>query len=158
MINNKIALFPGSFDPITKGHDDIVLRALKLFDKIIIGLADNHEKKSLFSYNKRLSLLNSAFKKNNRVKVINYKGLTANYCYNNNIRFIVRGIRNEVDFNLEKTVDSTNKLLNTKLETVSFFTKTEFSNLSSSILRDIYVNGGDIKSFLPDTIDVALLK
>ena len=159
-MNNKIktVLFPGSFDPVTKGHYDIVERALDLFDKIIVALGENSQKKCFFSTKKRLSLLESSFSELDKVEVITYKGLTSTYCLKNNIKFIIRGIRNEIDFSIEKTMHSVNKKLNNRIETISFFTKKEYSDISSSVVRDIYLNGGDITPFLPKKVDTTLFK
>jgi len=159
-MNSKIktVLFPGSFDPVTKGHYNVVERALNLFDKIIVALGENSQKKCLFSIKKRLALLESSFSELDRVEVISYKGLTASYCLKKNIKFIVRGIRNETDFSIEKTIHSVNKQLNSKLETISLFTKKEYSDISSSVVRDVYLNGGDVTPFLPKKVDISLFK
>lgn len=151
---NKIAFFPGSFDPITIGHYDIVLRALKLFDKVIIGVGENVSKTSFFPLKDRLTFIEKAFLKEERVEIISFKGLTADLCHKNNISFIIRGLRNSIDFTYERNIATINKNLNKKLETISFFTSSKYADISSNIIKDIYKNGGDVSSFLPTGVNL----
>ncbi len=148
----KIAIFPGSFDPITKGHEDIVLRALPLFDKIMIAIGINSDKKSLFSLEQRMIWLKKCFQNEPKIEVRSYKGLTVDFCKEVDARFIIRGIRNSNDFRYEKDIAQTNRALAPRIETIFLATAPAFSAISSTIIRDIYLHQGDFKQFMPDTI------
>ncbi len=150
----KIAVFPGSFDPFTIGHENIVRRALPLFDEIIIALGENSQKKYLLSLEKRKSIISSVFKDDAQVKVTSYKGLTVNYCTANNANFILRGIRNSKDLDFEQAIAQMNKKLDDSIETIFLVNAPEYSAINSSIVRDIYVNGGDVSEFLPKGISL----
>ena len=147
------AVFPGSFDPITLGHVDIIKRATNIFDEIIVGIGINTEKKHLFSNDVRIKFVEDTFKKENKIKVKIYKGLTINFCKENNINTILRGIRNPSDFEFEKTIAHTNYKLS-GIETVFLITNPEFSYISSSIVREIINNNGNYKELVPKAVSI----
>jgi pantetheine-phosphate adenylyltransferase len=150
----KIALFPGSFDPITLGHYDIIQRALPLFDKIIIGVGVNSSKKYLFDLPIRENWIKECFKNNNKIEIINYSGLTVEVCKQNNINFILRGLRTTNDFDFERAIAHINHSLEPSIETVFLLTSQEYASISSSIVRDIILNGGDASIFLPPAVKI----
>ena len=147
----KRALFPGSFDPITNGHEDILLRALPLFDEIIIGVGFNSEKKFMFSLEERINFIKKTFKKYKKVKVKSYDGLTINYCKTIEANFILRGLRNPADFEFEKAIAHTNRKLS-GIETVFLLTSAKTSFVSSSIVREIIKNKGDYNRLVPPSV------
>tara|TARA_B100000902_G_scaffold229457_1_gene217750 strand:+ start:320 stop:772 length:453 start_codon:yes stop_codon:yes gene_type:complete len=147
----KRALFPGSFDPITNGHEDILLRALPLFDEIIIGVGFNSEKKFMFSLDERINFIKKTFKKYKKVKVKSYDGLTINYCKTIEANFILRGLRNPADFEFEKAIAHTNRKLS-GIETVFLLTSAKTSFISSSIVREIIKNKGDYNELVPPSV------
>jgi len=147
----KRALFPGSFDPITNGHEDILLRALPLFDEIIIGVGFNSEKKFMFSLEERINFIKKTFKKHKKVKVKSYDGLTINYCKTIEANFILRGLRNPADFEFEKAIAHTNRKLS-GIETVFLLTSAKTSFVSSSIVREIIKNKGDYNELVPPSV------
>lgn len=149
----KRAVFPGSFDPITIGHQDIVKLGLEVFDEIIIGIGKNDEKKNMFSPEKRLSLVEETFKNEKKIKAEIYEGLTVDFCNYKNADFIIRGLRNSLDFEFEKRVALTNRKIS-GIETVFFFTKAENSFISSSLVRDIIKNRGDYSLLVPKGITI----
>jgi pantetheine-phosphate adenylyltransferase len=149
----KRAVFPGSFDPITIGHYDIIMRGLTLFDEIILAVGVNAEKKYMFTLQERKSFLEETFKDEPRIKVDTYSGLTVNYCKENNADFILRGLRNPADFEFEKAIAHTNRKLE-KIETIFLLTSSGKSFISSSIVRDIIRNNGDYSGFVPDSVIV----
>lgn len=148
----NIALFPGTFDPITIGHVNVVERALPLFDEIIIGIGHNSNKTTLFEWQQRLEWINEIFKENPKVRAEMYEGLTADFCRKLNANFILRGIRNMADFDYEKTIAQMNKLISHKVETVFMMSDPSFSPVSSSVVRDLIRNGGDATAFLPKEV------
>ena len=150
----KRALFPGSFDPITNGHEDIILRALPLFDEIIIGVGINTDKKYMFSIEERTAFLKNVFNKYKKIKVQSYGGLTIKYCKLIEAGFILRGLRNPADFEFEKAIAHTNRKLS-GIETVFLLTSSKTSFISSSIVRDIIKNNGDYKSFVPSPVKLS---
>jgi len=150
----KIAVFPGSFDPITRGHDSIVRRALPLFDKIILAIGDNPDKNPYFPLEKRISWLELLYKDESHIKVIVYSGLTVDFCKQNNAKYILRGLRTSADFEFERTIGLMNKALYHKIETVFLLCDPAYAALSSSIVRDILKNGGDVSNFVPEGINV----
>tara|TARA_B100001057_G_scaffold291353_1_gene291348 strand:+ start:635 stop:1090 length:456 start_codon:yes stop_codon:yes gene_type:complete len=150
----KIAVFPGSFDPITLGHVDIIKRSLKLFDKIIIGIGENKDKKYMFSSAKRTEFVYETFQNEKNIVVIPYEGLTVNFCKKNDAKFIIRGLRNPADFEFEKSIALTNRKINNDVETVFILTSKEYSFISSSIVRDLIKNNGDFKLFIPKGITI----
>jgi pantetheine-phosphate adenylyltransferase len=149
----KRAVFPGSFDPITIGHYDIITRGLTLFDEIILAVGVNAEKKYMFTLQERKSFIEETFKDEPRIKVDTYKGLTVNYCKEINADFILRGLRNPADFEFEKAIAHTNRKLE-KIETIFLLTSSGKSFISSSIVRDIIRNNGDYSGFVPDSVIV----
>ena len=150
----KRAVFPGSFDPITLGHEDIILRGLSLFDEIIIAIGKNSEKKYMFSEEERISFLNTVFKKYPKIKITTYSGLTTDFCKQVEADFILRGLRNPADFEFEKAIAHTNRRLS-GIETLFFLTAAETSYISSSIVRDVIRNGGDYTSLIPESLKLS---
>lgn len=150
----RIALFPGSFDPVTIGHTDIVIRAADLFDRVIVGVGTNSEKKYLFGADQRLSMALAAFGTMDRVQVIGYSGLTVDCCIKHQANFIIRGVRNAADYEFEKSIATVNKALNSKIETVLLMARPEHTAISSTIIRDIIRNGGDAQIFLPAGVKI----
>ena len=150
----KIAVFPGSFSPFTIGHQAIVERGLLIFDKIIIAIGENNEKKHFFSINDRIQWIQNVYLKHPKIKVKSYKGLTVDFCKKEDANFILRGLRNSNDFKFERNIAQTNKQLNNKIETIFFITPPELSHISSTIIRDIIKNGGDVSQFLPKEINL----
>jgi pantetheine-phosphate adenylyltransferase len=150
----KIAVFPGSFDPFTKGHESIVLRALPLFDQIIIAIGINAEKKYMFPLEKRENWIRATFADLPNVRVENYTGLTVNYCRSVNANYILRGLRNTVDLEFEKGIAQLNKTLANEIETVFMMPTAELTAINSTIIRDIVRNGGDASAFVPAAIDL----
>ena len=147
----KKAIFPGSFDPITIGHVDIIKRAMKVFDEIIIAVGNNTDKKYMFTKEKRVEFVKQTFNNYDSVKIESYNGLTVNFCKKNNTKFMIRGLRNPADFEFEKSIALTNRKM-TDIETIFFLTSPENSFVSSSIVRDLIRNSGDYKLFIPKGI------
>jgi len=145
------ALFPGSFDPITKGHEDIIIRGLNLFDEIVIGVGINSEKKYMFSSEKRINFIKNLFIKSNKISVTSYEGLTVNFCKTINANYILRGLRNPGDFEFEKAIAHTNRKLS-GIETIFLLTSVETSFISSGIVREIILNNGDYRSLVPNSV------
>lgn len=143
------ALFPGSFDPITLGHVDIVNRALPLFDEIIIAIGVNSQKRSLFPLEKRMEWIEEVFHFEEKVTVSHFEGLTANFCKSKNVRHIIRGLRNTRDFDFEQTIAQLNRQLNDSLDTLFWVSEPQHSHISSTIVREILQHGGDASAFLP---------
>ncbi len=150
----KIAVFPGSFDPITLGHVDIVQRALPLFDQIIIAVGSNATKKYMFEKEQRINWIAETFKKEEKVVVDSYQGLTIEYCERKNAQFILRGLRNPSDFEFEKAIAQTNRKLKKDLETIFLLTASGLSSISSSIVRDVMRNNGDYTQFVPSAVRI----
>ena len=148
----KIAVFPGSFDPITKGHVNIVERALPLFDKIIIAIGNNSSKKYAFPFEKREQWIKDIFKKHKSIEVMAYQGLTVNFVRKVKATYLVRGIRNSSDFEYEKTIAQLNKSMAPEVETICILSDPEHSHISSTIVREIVLNGGDPSVFLPPEV------
>ena len=149
----KRAVFPGSFDPVTIGHQDIVNRGLKIFDEIIIGVGENTDKKYMFSSNERFDFVSKTFEADAKVLIKTYNGLTVDFCKKNNAEFIIRGLRNPADFEFEKSIALTNREM-TGIETVFFLTSPKNSFISSSNVRDLIKNKGDYKLFIPKEITI----
>ena len=147
----KKAVFPGSFDPITIGHVDIVKRGIKVFDEIIIAVGDNTDKKYMFPKEERVEFVKQTFNNYDNIKIESYDGLTVDFCKKNNIEFMIRGLRNPADFEFEKSIALTNREM-TDIETIFFLTSPENSFISSSIVRDLIRNNGDYKLFIPKGI------
>ena len=149
----KRAIFPGSFDPITLGHFDIISRATHLFDDIIVAVGHNSDKKYMFSEQERKLFIEKAFENEPKVKVVIYQGLTVDFCKKMNCEFILRGLRNPADFEFEKAIAHTNRDLS-GLETVFLLTAVNTSHISSSIVRDVIRNGGDYSILVPDSVHI----
>lgn len=147
----KKAVFPGSFDPLTLGHCDIINKSLDLFDEIIIAIGENSDKKNMFSMDDRKKFIHDEFKNQEKLKILTYDGLTVNFCKKIDANFIVRGLRNPADFEFEKTIAQTNKKL-TGIETVFFLTSPETAYISSSIVREIINNKGDYTKLVPRSV------
>ena len=147
----KKAIFPGSFDPITNGHFDIIKRGVSLFDEVIVAIGVNAEKKYMFSLEDRKRFIEEAFKDEPKVKVITYSGLTIDLCKKENAEFILRGLRNPADFEFEKAIAQTNRIMS-KIETVFLLTAARTSFISSSIVRDVLRNGGDVSQLVPEAV------
>lgn len=147
------AIFPGSFDPITLGHYDIIKRSIPLFDEIIVAIGVNAEKKYMFSIEERTRFIKEAFADEPKVSVVTYEGLTIDLCQKLKANFILRGLRNPADFEFEKAIAHTNRLLS-KIETVFLLTASKTSFISSSIVRDVIRNGGQYKMLVPDSVKV----
>ena len=145
------AVFPGSFDPLTLGHTDIINRAIPLFDEIIIAIGTNAEKKYMFSIEKRRKFIEKTFVNNSKIKVDTYQGLTIDYCKKVDSDFILRGLRNPADFEFEKAIAQTNRKLS-HIETVFLLTSADNSYISSSIVRDIIRNNGDVTLLVPPAV------
>jgi pantetheine-phosphate adenylyltransferase len=150
----NIAVFPGSFDPVTRGHESILRRALPLFDKIIIAVGENPEKQSYFPLGKRISWLEKLFKSESRIEIQKYTGLTVNFCRTVNANYILRGLRTSVDFEFERTIGQVNKVIYPEIETIFLLTIPEYTALSSSVVREVLRNGGNADMFVPAGIDL----
>ncbi len=149
---SRICLFPGTFDPITLGHVDIINRALPLFDKIIVGVGLNAAKVPMFSAEQRVQWINEIYKNEDKVEGGVYEGLTINYCKTINAQFILRGIRYVSDFEYEKTIADANRTLDSSIETIFLTGEPKYTSVASTIVRDIIRNGGDARLFLPDEV------
>ena len=149
------AVFAGSFDPFTKGHESIVLKSLQLFDEIIICIAINSSKNEYFSVDKRENWIKTIFKKNKKIIVKSHKGLIVDFCEENNIKFMIRGLRNSLDFNYEKDIANMNHSLNDDITTLFIMSNPEFSHISSTLIKDIMKNSGDISPFIPKQIKIS---
>ena len=149
----KRALFPGSFDPITLGHYDIIKRGVHLFDEVVVAIGINSEKSYMFSLEERQHFIEEAFKDEPKVKVTTYEGLTINFCKHIKAQFILRGLRNPADFEFEKAIAHTNRKLS-NIETVFLLTAARTSYISSSIVREVIRNKGDYSVLVPDSVMV----
>jgi pantetheine-phosphate adenylyltransferase len=145
------AVFPGSFDPLTLGHTDIINRALDLFDEIIIAIGSNASKKYMFSLEERKTIIEKTYSSIDKIKIDTYQGLTIDYCKKVNSNFLLRGLRNPADFEFEKAIAHTNRKLS-KIETVFLLTSADTSFISSSIVRDVLRNKGDVSLFVPPAV------
>nr|MBI1229870.1 pantetheine-phosphate adenylyltransferase [Cytophagales bacterium] len=146
----KIALFPGSFDPFTKGHQDIVQRGLNLFDEIIISIGHNTTKKTrYFDIDLTVKKIHALYSENDRVRVVLYNELTSSLAKKYGATFLLRGLRNTTDFEYENTISQMNRYLNEELETVFLITSPQFAAISSTIIREVHRYGGDVSEFLP---------
>ncbi len=144
----KRAVFPGSFDPITLGHVDVIMRAMPLFDEIIIAIGVNSAKKYHWSLDERFRFIEDSFKDHPKIKVMTFRGLTADFCRSVDAQFIVRGLRNAADFSYEQTIAQANDKVN-GMDSVFLMCSPEYSHISSSVVRDIVRNGGNIESLVP---------
>lgn len=156
MSNSKIAVFPGSFDPVTKGHVAVLEKALPLFDKVIIAIGMNSAKQSHFDLDTRKAHLKAVFSNESKIEVVSYSGLTVDFCKEKQAQFIIRGLRDVKDFEYEKSIAIMNNKVASEVETVFFMTDPEFLAINSSIVRDILKNGGNVSQFVPDQISSTL--
>lgn len=148
-MSEKIAIFPGSFDPFTKGHEDIVLRGLGLFDKVIIAIGHNPNKQRYFDINKMISCIEEAFSTYPQISVITYNKLTADLATDYDAQYLLRGLRNTTDFEYENSISQLNRKLNEGLESVFLITSPQYAAISSSIIREVHKYKGDINEYLP---------
>lgn len=154
----RVCLFPGTFDPVTLGHVDIINRALPLFDKIIVGIGINTSKAPMFSPERRKKWIQEIYKDEDRVEGAIYEGLTVDFCKKTGANFILRGIRYVSDFEYEKTIADANRTLDKSIETVFLTGEPKYTSVASTIVRDIIRNGGDASPFLPDVVYQSLKK
>lgn len=150
-MSSNTAVFPGSFDPLTLGHVDIIQRALPLFEKLIIAIGVNSEKKSMFSLEDRIAAIKSTFEGETKIEVTSYSGLTVDFCKSVNASYLVRGLRNPADFEFEKAIANTNRALS-DIDTVFLLTTSGKSFISSSIVREIAKYNGDISKLVPEAV------
>ena len=150
----KTAVFPGSFDPITVGHESIIRRAIPLFDKIIVLIGINAEKKSMFSLAQRLKWLKDTFSDCPTIEIASHSGLTVDFCRQAGANYILRGLRTAADFEFERSIGQTNKSLISDIDTIFMLTLPEHSYITSSIVRDVFRNGGDVARFIPNKINI----
>ena len=148
----KIAIFPGSFDPFTKGHEDIVLRGLTIFDKVIIALGHNTKKTRYFEVDRMVQMIDELFSDKPGVEVIKYNELTAELAKKHDAYYLLRGLRNTTDFEYENAIAQVNRNLNEDLETVFLITSPEYASVNSSIIREVHKYGGDVSEFLPFSV------
>jgi pantetheine-phosphate adenylyltransferase len=150
----KIAVFPGSFDPFTIGHEAIARRALSLFDEIIIAVGANALKKNFYPLVTRKEMINKVFRDEPRIRVDHYEGLTVDYCIKNNAGYLIRGLRTAADFEFERAIAQVNRVLAPKVESVFLLTVPEHSHINSSIVRDILRSGGNASRFVPSAVNL----
>lgn len=150
----RIAIFPGSFDPFTIGHESIVQRALPIFDKIVIMIGFNANKISFYPIEKRLKWINQVFQDEKKIEVQSHDGLTVDFCKEVNAKYILRGIRTSADFEYERAIAQVNKKMHPEIETVLLLTLPEHTPVMATIVRDIILHGGDASMFLPKTLNM----
>lgn len=150
----KVALFPGSFDPFTIGHESIVRRAMSLFDEIIIAIGYNTNKEGFFPLEKRMKWIEDVFEGEQKVKVTKYEGLTVDFCSASRANYILRGLRTSSDFEYERAIAQMNRAMHPEIESVFLLTQPEHTHVASTIVRDIIQHGGDASMFLPDKIKI----
>jgi pantetheine-phosphate adenylyltransferase len=148
----RICLFPGTFDPVTLGHTDIINRALPLFDRIVVGIGINSSKNPMFSAEQRMEWFREIYKDEPKVESVVYEGLTIHYCDKIGARFILRGIRYVSDFEYEKTIADANRTLDSHIETIFLTGEPKYTSVASTIVRDIILNGGNASPFLPQAV------
>ncbi|MGQ0829743.1 MAG: pantetheine-phosphate adenylyltransferase [Bacteroidota bacterium] len=153
-MSKRIAIFPGSFDPVTKGHENILRRALPLFDEIIIAIGKNSSKDNYFSLDQREKWIKQVFGKEPKVCVKRYTGLTIDFCKKMKANYILRGLRTSADFEFEKSIAQNNKMMASEIETIFILPIPELSAINSTIVRDIIRNGGDASPFVPKGVDL----
>lgn len=151
---DKVAIFPGSFDPITVGHESVILRALSVFDKVIVAVGYNASKKAYFSIDKRMAMIQKVFANEPRVNVTSYEGLTVDLCNRLNVSHILRGLRTSADFEFERAIAQVNKAMYPNIETVFLLTKPEHTPINSTIIRDILSHKGNPRQFIPSSINI----
>jgi pantetheine-phosphate adenylyltransferase len=152
----KIAVFPGSFDPFTKGHENVISRALPLFDKICIAIGHNSEKKSFFTLEQRLTMIGRLYLDESKVVLDYYDGLTVDFCKKVGAQYLLRGLRTSADFEFERSIAQINRKMNSEIETIFILAVPEFAPVSSSIIREILRYGGDASQFTPDKMIIGV--
>ena len=157
-VMERIAIFPGSFDPFTIGHEEIVKRGLKMFDKIVIAVGINAVKKEFLDVDTRIAIIRKVFEDVDNVIVMSYSGLTVDFCEQMGANFIIRGLRTAADFEYERAVGQANKAMDSSVETVFLLTSPEHTFISSTIVRDIFMNGGNANKFLPTNVTIEDLR
>jgi pantetheine-phosphate adenylyltransferase len=150
----KTALFPGSFDPFTLGHEDIVRRALPLFDGLYIGIGENQDKRYQYTLEERMAMVQALYANEPKIQVVSYSGLTVHFAHTLGVQFLLRGIRNPSDFEFEKSIAQANRQMVPDLDTVFLLTTARYAYISSSIVRDVIRHGGDASVFLPDGLQL----
>ena len=154
-MSKKIALFPGSFDPFTIGHESVIKRALPLFDEIIIAIGANTKKKAYFSMQTRLDMIHEVFRDQSQISVTSYSGLTVDFCKQCGAQYLLRGLRTAADFEYERAIAQINKAMYPELESVFLLTLPEHTPINSTIIRDVIRHGGDASKFIPKAIDLS---
>ena len=150
----KTAVFPGTFDPYTKGHESVIQKVLPLFDKIIIGIGINSEKSGFFPLEDRIDWIKKVYKNEPKIEVVTYNSLTVDFCREYKAKYIIRGLRSNIDFDYEQQIAQINKKLDAKIETLFILTDPEYAAVSSSFVREIYKYKGDIRPFIPIEIEI----
>ncbi|MBR7183908.1 MAG: pantetheine-phosphate adenylyltransferase [Alistipes sp.] len=150
----RIALFPGSFDPFTRGHESLVEGALRLFDSVVIAVGENPSKRGLLAVEKRMELIAERYKSDSRVKVASYSCLTGDFARQIGAVAMIRGIRNTTDFNFERSIEATNRRLFPEITTLMLVTPDEYAHISSSIVRELLSFGHDVSEFMPEGVDI----
>lgn len=158
MKKKRIAIFPGSFDPITKGHESVVLRALTLFDEVIVAIGENTSKKGFFPIQQRIKWIEKTFEDFPQVKVESFSSLLVDFCREKQAKYVLRGLRNSVDFQYERNIALINQELDSEIETIFLLTKPEDTAISSSFVREILSFGGDARKFIPSKITIKPIK
>ncbi len=154
-MKNKIGIFPGSFDPITSGHKHIIVKASKIVDVLIVGIGDNSSKKSFYSLEKREEWVKNTFENYDNILVKKYSGLTINFAEKEDAEFIFRGLRSSLDYEYEKQIAETNSVLNQEIETIFLLSDKKYGMISSTIVREILKNNGDIRDFVPKEVKIS---
>ena len=154
-MSKKTAIFPGSFDPFTIGHESVITRAMPLFDEIIVAIGTNTTKNAYFSIEQRMKMIRDVFSDTNKIKIESYQGLTVEYCRKKRARYLLRGLRTSSDFEYERAIAQTNKAMYPELESVFLLTLPEHTHINSAIVREIIRLGGDASQFIPRAIDLS---